>query len=143
MPSIPSTALPHLARVVEYDRDESAPLSFEGEPEPVEAEDAGAAGERLGPWFPARRMTPRPTEREADAGGGGRRRDEVRWILLYGDEDDDGAELTRPPRASDLVDVKRDGVTTRYTVGPRPRPLDTGEDIIGGQVELLEVADST
>lgn len=127
---IPSYALPHLARVVQTVR--TGPKNAQGERQPSEDD---------GPWFPARRMSPRPTEDAADSGG--RRRTEVRWNLLYGDEYDDGTPLTRPPRESDLVDVKRDETITRYVVGPRPQQLDTGEDIIGGQCDLLEVADGS
>jgi hypothetical protein len=123
--------LPHLARVVSTKR--VGPRNIEGEREAVTAPD--------GPWFPARRMSPRPSEDAADRGG--RRRSEVRWVLLYGDENDDGALLTRPPRESDLVQVKRDGKITTYTVASAPRELDTGDDIIGGQVDLLEGGDST
>lgn len=99
-----------------------------------------AIGDIVGEWFPARRMTPRPSK--GDREDGGRRRAEVRWTLLYGEEYDDGTPLTRPPRASDLIDVERDGVVTRYVVGPAPRELDTGEDVLGGQVDLLEVGDA-
>lgn len=132
MPSIPSIALPHRARVVELDR--AGPRDVQGERQSVEDPH---------PWFGARRMTPRPTKGDAEDGGGGRRRSEVVWTLLWGDEYEDGSPLDRPPRSSDLVDVERDGVATRYLVGPRPRELDTGEDVLGGQCDLLEVDDST
>jgi hypothetical protein len=126
---IPSYALPHLARVVETTR--TGPKDAQGE---------RVADEDAGPWFPARRMSPRSSE--GDRENGGRRRSEVRWVLLYGDEYDDGEPLTRPPIESDLVDVDRDGVVERYVVGPRPSPFDTGSDIIGGQVQLVEIGDS-
>lgn len=130
MPSIPSTALPHLARVVTTSR--VGPRSIEGERTAIEDHD---------PWFPAQRMSPRSREDPADRGG--HRRSEVRWTLLYGDEYDDGSPLTRPPRASDYVDVERDGIVTRYVVGPRPSEFDTDDEVFGGQVELLEAGDST
>lgn len=130
MPSIPSYALPHLARVVEAKR--TGPKNVQGE---------RAAPPVVGPWFPARRMSPRASEGNADDGG--RRRSEVRWTLLYGDEYDDGTPLERPPRESDLVDVARDGAITRYIVGPRPSDFDTGDDVFGGQVVLVEVGDSS
>jgi hypothetical protein len=127
---IPSDALPHLARVVQTKR--VGERNAQGERE--------ALADLDGPWFPARRMTPRPSKGEREDGG--RRRSEVRWVLLYGDEYDDGSELTRPPREYDLVDVDREGDITRYVVGPKPRELDTGDEILGGQVELVEVGDS-
>jgi hypothetical protein len=126
---LPLDALPHRARVVQTDR--VGEKNVQGEREALEA---------TGPWFPARRMTPRPSKGDREAGG--RRRTEVRWVLLYGDEDEDGEEL-QPPRESDLIDVDRDGQVTRYVVGPRPRELDTGEEILGGQVELVEAGDSS
>jgi hypothetical protein len=129
MPSIPSAALPHLARVVATSRVGSR--SIEGE---------RAAIEDHGPWFPARRMSPRPTEDPADRGG--RRRSEIRWVLLYGDEYDDGSPLTQPPRESDMVQVDRDGAITTYVVGATPRAFDDGETIFGGQVDLVEAGDS-
>lgn len=127
---LPGAALPHLARIVQTRR--IGEKNVQGEREKLDS---------VGEWFPARRMTPRPSE--GDREGGGRRREEVRWVLLYGDEYEDGSPLTRPPRASDLIDVERDGDVTRYVVGPRPRELDTGEEILGGQVDLVEVGDST
>jgi hypothetical protein len=127
---IPSDVLPHRARVVQTER--VGERDVQGERE--------ALPDVEGPWFPARRMSPRPTK--GDAEGGGRRRTEVRWTLLYGDEYDDGSPLTRPPTESDVLDVERDGVITRYAVGPRPRELDTGDEIMGGQVELVEVGDA-
>lgn len=126
---IPADALPHRARVVQTQR--VGERNAQGEREGLEA---------TGPWFPCRRMTPRPTK--GDAEGGGRRRSEVRWTLLYGDEYDDGSALTRPPTESDVLDVDRDGVVTRYVVGSRPRELDTGDEVLGGQVELVEVTDA-
>lgn len=125
---IPSYALPHLARIVQGTR--AGERNVQGERPRLED---------VGPWFPARRMSPRPSKTPTEAG---RQRSEVRWTLLYGDEYDDGTPLVRPPVESDYVDVDRDGVVTRYVVGPRPSELDTGDDIIGGQVELVEVGDS-
>lgn len=130
MPSLPSSALPHLARVVETKR--TGPRSVQGERSgpPV-----------VGAWFPARRMSPRASEDDADDGG--RRRSTVRWTLLYGDEYEDGSPLLRPPRESDHVDVQRDGAITRYVVGPRPSDFDDGDEVFGGQVVLVEVGDSS
>jgi len=130
VPSIPSYALPHLARVVQTQR--SGPRDVQGE-RTVEP-----GGE--GPWFPARLMSPRSQEGNRDDGGA--RRSEVRWALLYGDEYDDGTPLARPPVESDAVDVERDGLIKRYIVGPRPSEFDTGSDVFGGQVVLVEVGDS-
>lgn len=130
MSPLPTDALPHLARVVSLER--FGARNVQGERQAIDEE---------GPWFPARRMSPRPTK--SDREGGGRRRSEVRWVLLYGDEYDDGSPLERPPRESDLIDVARDGVVTRYVVGPPPRELDTGDEILGGQVELVEVGDTS
>lgn len=127
MPSIPASVLPHRARVVATLR--PGPKNVQGEREATPVH---------GPWFDARLMSPRPREDAADDAGA--RRHEVRWVLLYGDEYEDGAPLARPPVESDDVEVERDGVRTRYVVGPRPRAFDTGEEIFGGQVELVEVA---
>lgn len=129
MPEIPEYVLVHRARVVRTVR--AGAKDAQGE---------RAAAPQLGPWFPARRMSPRPSEDPADSGG--RRRAEVSYQLLFGTEYEDGSELIDPPKASDSVEVEVYGVVQRYTV-TRPRDLDTGEEIIGGEVDLVEVGDSS
>jgi hypothetical protein len=129
VPEIPEYVLVHRARVVRTVR---AGAKDE------QGERASAPDE--GPWFPARRMSPRPSEDPADRGG--RRRAEVSYQLLFGTEYEDGSPLTDPPKVSDSVDVEVYGAITRYTV-TRPRDLDTGEEIIGGEVDLVEVGDGS
>lgn len=132
MVRIPSFAFPHRARVVETVR--AGAKDAQGERAPVDP--AGTPG----PWFPARRMSPRTSEAAADDGG--RRRAEARWALLWGDAYEGGAPLTRPPRPSDSVEVEVHGEVFLYVVA-EPRPFDTGQAIIGGQADLVEAGDSS
>jgi hypothetical protein len=126
--SIPASALPHLARRAATKR--TGPKNVQGERQSLPD---------VGKWFPARIMVPRSSEDTAERGG--RRRAETRYSLLYGDEYDDGTVLDRPPRKSDMIEVDVRGDVTTYQVAG-VRPIDTGDDVLGGTVDLVEVEDS-
>jgi hypothetical protein len=132
MPTIPSDVLVHRARIVRVQR--AGAKDVQGEPAITLPQEGG--------WFPARIMVQRPSKDQADPGG--RRRDAVRWTLLYGDEFESGAELTPSlmPRDADMVDVQQQDTdpVIRYTAS-NARYLDDGGGPFGGEVDLVVIGD--
>lgn len=130
MPSV-SLALIHEARVWRTERagekDEQGERT-RGQPVP-------------GPWFPARRTTRGQPPDEGAPDAGGRKRGEQRWLLIWGDENDDGSPID-PPRASDEVEIDTGQGVFRYEIAGRPEPYDDGDETFGGQAVLVEVGDS-
>ena len=120
----------------------------------LRAGERNSQGERpsapvTGPWFPARRTGRRPPN-EGAADPGGHRRAEKGWLLIFGDEYEDGAPLVfeegtalGPPQASDTVEVEVPEGIVRYEVTGRASDYDDGYGAFGGQVELVEVGASS
>ncbi len=127
---MPGFALIHRARVVKSTR--SGAKDELGERQAVP---------EYGPWFPCRRTTRRPSGK-GTPDSGGTRRGERPWLLIWGDEDEDGAQL-EAPTSTDRVEVEVPTATgTRrllYIVDSVPADYDGGGGPFGGQAELVEV----
>lgn len=128
---VPGFALIHRARVVQTSREGARDEQGERVPVPD-----------YGPWFPCRRTTRRPSGK-SQPDPGGRRQGTRPWLLIFGDEDENGDPL-QPPTASQEVEVEitqDDGRTLsiRYAIDAVPASYDAGGGPFGGQAELVEV----